>query len=148
MNFLEENYSHKNFRNFKLTNGKWGGNEIAVIGIGYGGHFIRFEKLILYITLNKEKSNGTNIDKETISVTKLGRSRKDFERFFKAIATDKQKENNIQIYRMADYWYPMNQIPKRAMDTVFLEQDKKDVILKTIDNLSVFENEAKIWNNM
>ena len=134
MRFLEDNYAHKNFRTFKLTNGKWGNNDIATIGIGYGGHFIKFEKLFMYVSLTKQDSQGTVIDKETITITKLGRSRKGFEKFFKVISTDKQRENNIQIYRMKDYWYPMNQIPKRALDTVFLEEDKKSVILKTIDD--------------
>ena len=134
MRFLEDNYSQKDFRTLKLTNGKWGNNDIATIGIGYGGHFIKFENLFMYISLSKQDSHGIAIDKETITITKLGRSRKEFEKFFKAISTDKQRENNIQIYRMKDYWYPMNQIPKRALNTVFLEQDKKNLILKTIDD--------------
>ena len=134
MRFLEDNYAHKNFRTFKLTNGKWGNNDITTIGIGYGGHFIKFESLFMYVSLTKQDSHGTGLDKETITITKLGRSRKDFEKFFKAISIDKQRENNIQIYKMKDYWYPMNQIPKRALDTVFLEQEKKNLILKTIDD--------------
>ena len=128
MRFLEDNYGNRNFRTFKLTNGKWGNNNITTVGIGYGGHFIKFENMFMYFCLTKQNSQGTEIDKETITITKLGRSRKGFERFFKAISTDKQKENNIQIYRMKDYWYPMNQIPKRIFDTVFLEQNKKAVI--------------------
>jgi len=134
MKFLEDNYNKKNFRTFKLTNGKWGENDIATIGIGYGGHFIKFENIFMYLHLERKDSQGTAIDKETITVTKIGRNRSDFEVFFKAISTDKERESNIQIYRMDDYWYPMSQIPKRAMETVFLEQDKKDIILKTIND--------------
>ena len=134
MRFFEDKYSDRNFRTFKLTNGKWGNNDIATIGIGYGGHFVKFENLIMYVTLTKQDSQGTEVDKETITITKLGRSRKGFEKFFKAISVDKQRENNIQIYRMKDYRYPMNQIPKRALNTIFLEQEKKNTILKTIDD--------------
>ena len=125
MDFMESGYSNKNFRTFKLTNGKWGTNEATTIGIGYGSHFIKFENVFMYIRLDKESSQGTSIDKETITVTKLGRSRKDFEKFFKAISVDKEKEDNIQIYRMDDYWYPMSLMPKRALETVFLEESKK-----------------------
>lgn len=134
MRFIEENYSGKNFRTFKLTNGKWGDNEITTIGIGYGGHFIKFERIFMHLNLTRNDSQGTSIDKETITITKLGRSRKEFEKFFRVISTDKEREKSLQIYRMDDYWYPMNQIPKRAMDTVFLENDKKRAILDTIDN--------------
>ena len=134
MRFLDDNYGNRNFRTFKLTNWKWGNNDITIIGIGYGGHLLKYENLLMYISLIKEASHGTVIDKESVTITKLGRSRKSFERFFKAISTNKQRENHIQIYRMKDYWYPMNQIPKRAMDTVFIEQKKKDIILKTIDD--------------
>ena len=74
MRFIEAHYQHKNFRNFKLTNGKWGCDDIAVIGIGYGGHFIKFEKLLLYVNLAKENAQGTSVDKETITITKLGRN--------------------------------------------------------------------------
>ena len=132
--FLETNYGKRNFRTFKLTNGKWGHNDITTIGIGYGGHFIRFENLFMHIHLGKEQSNATVYDKETIVITKLGRNRKDFEKFFKVISTDKERENNIQIYKMNEYWHPMNLIPKRTLDTVFLEQHKKDILLKTIDD--------------
>jgi chaperone BCS1 len=134
MDYFEKNYSDKKFRNYKLTNGRRGNNDVATVGIGYGSHVIKFEKLFLYVELTKENSQGTEIDKETIAITKLGRSREDFERFFKAISTDTERENNIQIYVMDKYWCPMNQIPKRSMETVFLEQGKKESILKTIDN--------------
>lgn len=136
MRFFEDNYAEKNFRTFKLTNGKWGNNDIATIGIGYGSHIIRFKKLFMFVNLEKESSEGTEIDKETITITKFGRSRKKFDEFFKAISVNKQRENNIQIYRMKDYWYPMSQIPKRAMNTVFLEEAKKSVVLQTIKDFT------------
>ena len=54
MKFIEDHYGRKNFRTFKLTNGKWGNNDIATIGLGYGGHFIRYEKLLMYAKLTTE----------------------------------------------------------------------------------------------
>lgn len=134
MSFLQENYANKNFRTFKLTNGKWGNWDTTTIGLGFGSHLIKFENLYMHIHLAQEDSQGTTIDKETITITKLGRSRKKFERFFHAISADKENESNIQIYTMDEHWRPINQIPKRPMDTVFMEQEKKSVLLKAVDN--------------
>lgn len=133
MSYLEENYKDKNFRNFKVTNGKWGDEETATIGIGYGVHFIKFNKSILYIRLDRQESHGTSLDKETITITKLGRSRKELDLFFAAISVDREKEKMLQVYKMRDYWCPVNQTPKRSMDTIFIKQALKDMIIKTID---------------
>jgi hypothetical protein len=50
--FVRE-YKHKNFRNLKINGERWGNND-GILTIGYGKHFIRYRKHIIYVYLQKE----------------------------------------------------------------------------------------------
>lgn len=134
MKYLEVNYKDKNFRDFKLLNGKYGNSDNSTMGIGYGGHFIKFQKMILHIQLNKEASQGTEYDKDSMTITKWGRSRQGFDAFFTEIQKELLAEENIPIFKMLSYWAPINKIPKRPLDTMFIEESKKEQIFNTLDN--------------
>lgn len=125
----EKGYSNK-FRKFKLSNGRWGGNNKADKGIGYGTHFFFYGKFPMVINLSKEESRG-DYDKETITLSKLGRSHKVIDKLIKEFSFQKD-DNKLKVCTYHDKeWYHNQKQPKRSLDSIFLEKDKKDLLLNT-----------------
>lgn len=134
LKWIERNYGHKNFRRLKVCNGKWGSSDEKVTtSIGYGTHFIRYKQTIFLITLNKESANQTERDKETITLIKLGRKRKVFDDFIKDVVVTETDLSKTKIYKMEDYWTFTKDQTKRNIDSIFIEDYKKELLLKSLD---------------
>jgi len=132
MKLFEKTYPNKNFRKLKVINGRWG-SDGTIIGIGYGFHTLVYKKNFLFLTLTKESANQTNMDKDFLTLLKLGRGHK----IFKEIINDAEKlandVNTNKIYKMEDSWYYIKDQRKREIDSVFLESSKKKLLMETID---------------
>jgi chaperone BCS1 len=134
MKWIEKRYSHKNFRKLKLSNGQWGYNTHATTSIGYGAHCIRYNGVFLVMTLTKDAANQSSYDKETLSVVKLGRSRKLFDKLVKEVQECEKDSSKIEIYKMEDSWMHVKDQKKRNMDSIFIEKDKKDLLIRSLSN--------------
>jgi chaperone BCS1 len=139
MEWIAYHYKDKNFRDFKINNGRWGNDDISFT-LGYGGHFIRYRRHLFYVSLERKDSQGVERDKEVITIQKFGRSRKIFDEFIKEI-TDPLPRDHIEIYQLNhDYWNPRGELPGRPMSSVFIEADKREALLTTLDNFIASEN--------
>lgn len=144
MEWIAREYKHKNFRDLKIIDGRWGDDK-GILTIGYGRHFIRYRKQFFFITLQKDDANQTREDKETIAITKFGRSKKVFEQFLLDI-TSPLPNKKLEIYRMINgnyYWEPMGKLPHRDMNTVFIEEEKCQHLLSTVREFAAKED----WYN-
>lgn len=135
LKWIEKNYKNNSFRKLKLTNGKWGYEEATTTSIGYGYHYIKYKKTILFINLFKETANQSSSDKETLTIVKLGRSRKLFDELINEIKTLDVDMTKTKIYKMEDNWIYVKDQKKRSLDSIFIEKEKKDIL---VNNLSKF----------
>ncbi len=141
LKWLEVEYRHNSFRKIKLSNGKWGNDKKVTIAIGYGNHIIKFKNKFLFINLIREKGGVADVDKETVIITKFGRSRKIFDELIQCLLNINE-DNKIEVYNFKnDYWAFVKKLEKRNIDTVFIEKTKLDLILLKIKKFT----ESEAW---
>ena len=134
----KEGYSNR-LRNIKLTNGRWGGDDGTTKGAGYGPHVVWYSKNPLLITLVKEDTR-SEYDKETLTITKLGRGHGLFDRIVKQFAQVDDTTNKVVVYTFTDeYWSMQQRQHKRDLNSVFIDQDKKEKLLRVLDNFKTSE---------
>jgi chaperone BCS1 len=145
LKWIDKKYRNKNFRKIKLTNGRWGYNDETTTSIGYGFHWIRYKNKFFLINLNKESSNQSEYDKETMTILIIGRSRKIFDELVKEVSTIDLDLTKTKVYKMEDSWSYIKDQQKRSLNSIFIEKYKKDLL---IDTLSKFiENEQWYIDN-
>jgi len=136
LKLIQNLYKDKNLRKLKLTNGKWGENDVAILSVGYGSHFLNFKNNLILVTLNKESANQTNYDKDTMIFLKLGRNHKVFDEIIKdaSIAGNVNKDVD-KIYRIGDgSWNYIKDSRKRKLNSIFIEENKKKQLISILDN--------------
>jgi len=130
---LQDNYGDKNFRRLKVTSGRYGGDKAITISMGYGTHFILYEKRIIIVRIDKESANNTEYEKDSLKLTCLGRNSNILKSFVKNADSISQKEG-IEIYKMDhSYWSYVKNISSRNPESVFLESNKKKIIFDSLD---------------
>ena len=136
LKWLQERGYASKFRKIKLSNGRWGySNDDLTKSVGYGTHLIWYKYRPILISLNKEETK-SELDKETIKLVKFGRSHGIFDSLIKQISTNKDDSNKTSIYRMrkGSDWEFIAKQPKRNFDSIIIEEDKKNKLIKVIDD--------------
>jgi chaperone BCS1 len=146
LKFIQQYNRNRKFRTFKLNNGRWGSNVDFDLSLGYGTHLIWYKRSFLFINYTKEKESLSSNLKEIIVLTKLGRSRKLFDDMIQGIKdTRKQKKDTIAFHKMGeDCWCFIRDLKKRPFKTLFIEKQKKDLIL---NSLNKFTNKEQWYIN-
>jgi len=142
LTWLEKNGYAAKFRKIKLSNGRFGWRDDggATKSVGYGSHLVWYCGRPVLISLNKEETK-SEFDKETISLVKLGRSHKIFDKLIDEIADKESDKTKTKVHRYAKGWDFIGLQPKRNIDSVILDADKKDLLIKTLDDFV----EAESW---
>jgi hypothetical protein len=122
LKWIAAKYPNRNFRTLKLNNGQWGWEKDAVTSIGYGTHWILYNGAPLIIRVIKEEANQTERDKETITITKLGRSKKLIDSFVNSVGTFDDAANKTKVYAMYNSWCYIKDQPMRPLESVFSEK--------------------------
>lgn len=134
MGWLHKNGYSDKLRKIKLTNGRWGSEEGVTKGAGYGNHLIWYGYHPLFMHLVKEETHGDH-DRETLTLTKLGRGHKLFNKILKQFAQVDDTLNKIVVYTYTDdYWSVQQRQFKRELESVFIEQKKKEQLTRVLDN--------------
>jgi chaperone BCS1 len=139
LKWIETNYKDKNFRQLKISNGRWGVDSV-VFTVGYGWHIIWFKRTPLFVWLEKEPANQTERDKEIVVITKLGRSKALFHELLTEIEKQHDLKNKIKLHKYSGDWNWLKDVNKRSMDSIFIEQEKKDLITSRIESFIKDEN--------
>lgn len=136
MTYFSEELNNKKLKSYKVID-KAGKTDTSTLSLGYGDHFLWFNKTPLIISLEKDNNNQQAVDKDRLIIKKLGRNKKVFEKLLDKINTITiGDENSLETFQFTSgcYWTPKRGIQKRNLDTVFLEKEKKDRIIATLDN--------------
>ena len=133
--FYKRGYSAK-ARAIKLSSGKWG-ESTAVKSIGYGNHYFFHNHTPFKINMTKVDATNNIMERDELQLTVLGRSHKFFDQLFTEIKDSILKEGRIQTFKFnKDYWEEVGSQVKRDIDTIFLEEKTKNLVLNTIDNFT------------
>lgn len=134
----KKGYSDK-LRKIKLTNGRWGEEEGVTKGAGYGNHLVWYGYHPLFIHLEKEETHSDH-DRETITITKLGRGHGLFNKTLNQFAQVDDALNKIVVYTYTDdYWAVQQRQFKRELESVFIEIEKKKQLTRVLDNFKTNE---------
>lgn len=136
LKWIETEFKNKNFRRLKITNGRWGYSDTATTSLGYGKHWIKYNGEFILVNLIKETANQTSEDKETITITKLGRKREIFNKMIQDIGIKNDNKDMTKIYKMEDNWQYTKEQKIRSMDSVFLESLKKEKLIKRLSDFT------------
>ena len=136
LKWIKSENKNKNFRTLKLNNGRWGNSDDLAITMGYGFHIVRYKRRYLFIYYDMSKESISDKVKESIIIVKFGRNKKLFEELLKDIELSNKDNDKLTLYKMGDCWQFSNYVRKRPLDTIFIEKDKKKLL---IDNLNQFK---------
>lgn len=131
----------KKTRTLQVGNGR-GGHGDRIYAMGYGIHFFFFNKRIFFIKRSKDNKGNYQDIKETLVISTYGRSMKPIISLLELSKPLPKIEESTSIY----FWdesrwrYHANQ-PIRDFDTVYIEKEKKDLILNHITGFI----EGKYW---
>ena len=138
LKWIEKNYTVKNFRKLKMTNGKWG-EDRTTTSIGYGLHFIKYRTHHFIIELIKDSSNQTERDRETLIITKMGRGRKVFDEFINEVETLDYDLTKTKLYKMERCWVFIKDQRTRNFDSIFIEKSRLESLLRNLDKFITSE---------
>ena len=135
--WFEHNYGHLNLRSLKISgnggrfNEREGDNPLS---IGYGHHWIWYNKTLLFVSLERSSQNMTEYDKDTLTIKKLGRSRKLFDNIANEFKASKNVKEKLEIFRLEESWweYATHQ-PKRDIDSVFMNNSQRTTLINRIE---------------
>jgi len=86
----------------------------------------------MLISLTKQETK-TEYDKEEITIKKFGRSHKVFDDLIEQFSQKTEEDKNkTEIYCYDSYWQFVNKQPKRDLSTIFIEEEKLELIKKAI----------------
>jgi chaperone BCS1 len=139
LKWIETNYKNENFRQLKISNGRWG-EENVVFTVGYGWHVIWFKRTPLFVWLEKDQANQTERDKELVVITKFGRSKALFQDLLTEIEKQHDLKNKVKLHKYNGDWHWLKDVNKRSLDSIFIEQEKKDLLISRIESFIKDEN--------
>ena len=137
--FQEKGYDKK-ARFLKITNGRWGSDNILK-SVGYGSHILWVNKCPIYLKMIQKDSPGSDKEKDEISVTTIGRSHKTIDNLFKEIIKiDPDKEISITKRFDGDYWEKSSEQRAREFNTVYLRKEVKETLIEYLNDFEAKED--------
>ena len=140
LKWLAQNYKQKNFRHFKLTNGRWGDDATTTLTIGYGVHVIRFLNTWFFINFYKTENQQSYHEIETIILTRLGRKKEAFIKFIDHATRNTGDMHKLKVFKYTTEWGFVGEQHKRNINTVFLEKEKKEKVINLLESFINNEN--------
>jgi len=110
--------------------------ETLVVSAGYGIHFFVFEGQIFRLSRDLKENNNSRVVKESLTLTTIGRSQKQFHSIIKAITPEKMNKDVTSICQwdsMDAYWNTHSEQPVRKFSSVILPEKNKHSIVDHIE---------------
>ena len=132
--YLEEDLSYASkLRSVRLGNGRYGRGEVIKY-IGYGRHLLIYGGSIIQLSHKEKPSDGTEMDKNSITFRKFGRSHAAFDKLVEDATYDPEKGNTTLVKSWNDRMFiSCHKGPKRDFDSIFLAKDVEDTLVKRLD---------------
>lgn len=140
LKWLDKNNYVKNVRSIKISNGKWGGEDI-IKSIGYGSHYFIHKFKPFKINLSQSEASISHMEKDEVEITILGRSHSFFNKIFSEIEHVNKKDNilSVNVWNKDHFSHIKNQ-KKRDISTVFVKDSIKSEIINFIDKFFSMED--------
>ncbi len=141
--WLSKNKMHKLVRSVNINNGVYfGGYHRVSLGLspitfGYGKTFFFHKRRLFFIYRSKEAANNSDLVKETLSLSLLGRSHKVLQNLFDEIK--QAKEDTSEYTEINKYsggeggWHETCRVFKRNPSSVIIQKDIENKLYSTID---------------
>jgi chaperone BCS1 len=130
----------KKVRYLKITNGRWGSDEL-IKSLGYGNHWFWYNKFPIFLVMAQMDSSATDREKDQITMTVLGRSHKLFDLLFNEMIVSNSKNNKMVIKKYStDYWRISSEQRPRTFDSIYLKSGVKEQVTNYLDNFQTREH--------
>jgi len=121
-------------RRLKVWDGRFGWGDKTTKSIGYGSHLLWHGWIPLFVSLSRETSNDS-YDKEMITIVKLGRSHKVFDKLLENIAIERRARNMLEVFSsVGDHWEIACKQPFRGFDSVIVDDEVLGKMRNAVDN--------------
>lgn len=138
MKLLETNNVVNKIRTIKFHNGAFGSSDKIIKSIGTGSHLIWYLHTPIILSVVAKEGTFSKEEKLVVSLIKLGRSHKIFDKIKSEIEKDNicsdEDKDKIKIYKYTGYWEYITHQNKRDMNTIFLDKKIKQSIIDIINN--------------
>lgn len=143
LKWVSSNSLHSFVRTLNFNNHHRGWGQGAYLSIGYGTTFFFFKGNFFIMRRYEVQANQTEYTKEQVTVTVIGRKHGIFKQLFDEIMKqDESDKKYTKIWTFGEeHWQLLCKQYKRPFDTVVIEDDVKESLLKHIDNF----NDNKDW---
>jgi len=139
LEWLEINNYTKKIRSIKISCGKYG-HDSAKKSVGYGTHFFIYKFRPFKLEMNRLETIA-DMEKDEIIISILGRSQKFINKIFDEINHMNSEKDNLIIYKYQDScWNQASEQRKRKINTVFLDVDTKNTVMKYIEDFIAKED--------
>ena len=133
LQWYNENLPHKNARSLKISNGLYGsGGNIK--SLGYGNHYYLYKWTPLRINLFQATTGATNMERDCVEITILGRSHKLFDEIAMEIDERNFDKGKTVIYKFRHEWERVSEQRIRNLQTLYLNKGVKEELTNFTDN--------------
>jgi mitochondrial chaperone BCS1 len=137
LDWVSENKMNRFVRDVNFNNSNIYGWGAAKMSIGYGPSYFMYKRHIMKMQRFQQEGSQTTSSKEIVRVTLLGRNREIFKDLFDTIqeSQNQDKEKYTHVYRFREgAWILTYKQYKRNLDTVIIDKDNKDKLLKHVES--------------
>lgn len=101
---------------------------------GYGTHIFWHKTLVILTRIDESDKSMSYTRKEKFEIRILGRSQRVLRSIIEDASTLKDKKDEVDIKIFSNgYWQDLSKKDKRDLNTIFLEQSQKDLMINDVD---------------
>ena len=139
LEWIGKRYKNKNFRSL-TTKDYWEDNSSirrTVLSIGYGTHYLKYNDKYLEVVLEK----GEQAHNSSLRLTVLGRDATILVKLINEVTNKSKLKGELEIYKFkSGSWMYIKCQKKRALSSVFLKNETKQLLLTQLRNFKAKEN--------
>ncbi len=121
---------NKDYRHVDVEAGEFHDMEVSA---GYGIHYFIYGGQVFQINRTEKDASNIKDVKESMVITTIGRSQRQFHNLLNAISPEKKYGDVTEIYKWCgDYWRKYGTQASRKFDSVILPQETRDAIVNHI----------------
>lgn len=121
-------------RSLSLDGADWYGTQV-VTGPGYGKHYFIYKGRLFWFVKEKLDSGGSELQKEEISITALGRNTKLIHELIEKFRPRERPLDETEIFQFTEnYWSSLASVKMRPFESVIINKEIKDTVMQRIDD--------------
>lgn len=138
LRWYEENKFSHNSRSIKISNGRYGYDDM-IKAMGYGTHYFMLGWMPIRLTLSQKDAQASERERDEIKMTVLGRSHKTFDKIFSEIKKKEENSDKVTVMKFSEDWTRASSQRKRSLESICLNKGVQDEIVGFIDSFKARE---------